>query len=401
MLQAASTTRYSPAIVPWTDSLRRLLSKHSKETLLSVVEEWFRHTDTLPHGKADDDEDDGDEQIIEVGTLADYEALRQSQVHNVANRIITMDWPKGLTHDQIAMLDLVWLQNRYLTGRTWRVWRLKSDEHRPDLHVHMEPAELQTRMRRHFTAYFSRCHIYVSACTLHPSTREETPTIWIRISFYDTSPSIPSNSSNIYLVQFPGSDTILCGSNIRPDVKQFVLQVLVETFNAASLWEQDLKSKHISSLYQLTLYRDAQGPWSQYRLNEVDANPLAPPSKWPTLEQNKYVSGREASRRIQPLASSAVNERLKVVKSKFGNSQLVGPERLFVKIRMPLHGLPDDRLWDCKLRFDGKNVAEGLKQLLAKGAIDAPTMPEWLADISSTTTNTITITPEGLEDQDS
>jgi hypothetical protein len=96
MLQAASTTRYSPAIVPWTDSLRRLLSKHSKETLLSVVEEWFRHTDTLPHGKADDDEDDGDEQIIEVGTLADYEALRQSQVHNVANRIITMDWVRGM-----------------------------------------------------------------------------------------------------------------------------------------------------------------------------------------------------------------------------------------------------------------------------------------------------------------
>lgn len=31
------------------------------------------------------------------------------------------------------------------------------DEHRPDLHVHMEPAELQARMRRHFTAYFSRC----------------------------------------------------------------------------------------------------------------------------------------------------------------------------------------------------------------------------------------------------
>jgi hypothetical protein len=77
------------------------------------------------------------------------------------------------------MLDLVWLQNRYLTGRTWRVWRLKSgtslelckgycefnhplttcgiDENRPDLHLHMEPAELQKRMRRHFTAYFSRC----------------------------------------------------------------------------------------------------------------------------------------------------------------------------------------------------------------------------------------------------
>lgn len=31
------------------------------------------------------------------------------------------------------------------------------DENRPDLHLHMEPAELQKRMRRHFTAYFSRC----------------------------------------------------------------------------------------------------------------------------------------------------------------------------------------------------------------------------------------------------
>jgi len=74
-------------------------------------------------------------------------------------------------------------------------------------------------------AYNFLQHIYVSACTLHPKTREETPTIWIRISFYDTSPNIPLNSSNIYLVHFPGSDTILCGSNIRPDVKQFVLQV--------------------------------------------------------------------------------------------------------------------------------------------------------------------------------
>lgn len=89
MLQAGSTTRHQPIIVPWTDSLRRLLGKHSKETLLTVVEEWFRHADTLPHGKADDD-DEG--QGVEVSTLADYEALRQSQVHNVANRIIIMDW---------------------------------------------------------------------------------------------------------------------------------------------------------------------------------------------------------------------------------------------------------------------------------------------------------------------
>ncbi|CAO3663026.1 unnamed protein product [Umbelopsis ramanniana] len=396
MLQAG-TTRHQPTLVPWTDSLRRLLGKHTKETLLSVVEEWFRNTDTLPHGKADDDDDDDS---LEVGTLADYELLRQSQVHNVANGIITLDWPKGLTHDQVAMLDLVWLQNRYLTGRTWRVWRLKSDENRPDLHLHMEPAELQKRMRRHFTAYFSRCHIYVSACTLHPKTREETPTIWIRISFYDTSPNIPLNSSNIYLVHFPGSDTILCGSNIRPDVKQFVLQVLVETFNAATLWEQDLKSKHISSLYQLTLYRDSQGPWSQYRLNEVDANPLAPPSKWPSQEPSKYVTGREASRRIQPVDASVVNERARKVTAKFGNNRLIGPERFQVKIRMPLASAPQDQLWDCKLRFDGKNVSEGLKQLLARGVIDAATMPEWLADVSSASTNTITITPEGLEDDE-
>lgn len=107
----------------------------------------------------------------------------------------------------------------------------------------------------------------------------------------------------------------------------------METFNAASLWEQDLKSKHISSLYQLTLYRDAQGPWSQYRLNEVDANPLAPPSKWPSLDQHKYVKGREASRRIQPLDSSRVNERYKKVTTKFGNNPLIGPERFNVKVR--------------------------------------------------------------------
>jgi hypothetical protein len=60
----------------------------------------------------------------------------------------------------------------------------------------------------------------------------------------------------------------------------------------------------------------------------------------------------------------------------------------------------DDKLWDCKMRFDGKNVAEGLKQLLARGVIDPSTMPEWLADISSASTNSITITPQGLEDEE-
>jgi hypothetical protein len=67
---------------------------------------------------------------------------------------------------------------------------------------------------------------------------------------------------------------------------------------------------------------------------------------------------------------------------------------------MPLVSAPQDQIWDCKLRFDGKNVAEGLKQLLARDVIDSATMPEWLADISSASTNTITITPEGLEDQE-
>lgn len=105
----------------------------------------------------------------------------------------------------------------------------------------------------------------------------------------------------------------------------------METFNAATLWEQDLKSKHISSLYQLTLYRDSQGPWSQYRLNEVDANPLAPPSKWPSQEPSKYVTGREASRRIQPVDASVVNERARKVTAKFGNNPLIGPERFQVK----------------------------------------------------------------------
>jgi hypothetical protein len=67
---------------------------------------------------------------------------------------------------------------------------------------------------------------------------------------------------------------------------------------------------------------------------------------------------------------------------------------------MPLATATNDRLWDCKLRFDGKNVAEGLKQLLARGVIDSSSMPNWLADISSASTNSITITPQGLEDQE-
>lgn len=38
------------------------------------------------------------------------------------------------------------------------------DENRPDLHLHMEPAELQKHIRRHFTAYFSRC-VSLTCCS--------------------------------------------------------------------------------------------------------------------------------------------------------------------------------------------------------------------------------------------
>lgn len=76
------------------------------------------------------------------------------------------------------------------------------------------------------------------------------------------------------------------------------------------------------------------GPFSEFRLNQVDGNPLdvlLQTKKRPRTPE--YVTGREKKKRIVPLDKKLIESRYKTAMDTFGINTVQGVESLKINVR--------------------------------------------------------------------
>ncbi|RUS22573.1 kinetochore protein CHL4 like-domain-containing protein [Jimgerdemannia flammicorona] len=316
-------------LIPHSPALRRHVNRHTKDSLLAIIEAWFADPETTPPQPELDDEDDESEEG--PATFDAYEPIKGNK--------------------------------KRIVERLERDW-----------HVHIAPDP-------------------------------ENSTIWIRIVVHDgvAPTALPPAGNVVYLVHFPNSEYLLCGGSIKAEIKAYVVQVLLRVFHATDLDEQDLQGRQIRTLSQLLLHRDSQGPWSRYRLDQVDANPLDYHGKLKRTRLGEETSGREETYvleeerdRIVPEEREVVEGRLAEVGEKFGWNVVNGVEKVDVKLALPFHETPTSLTdFTMHIRFEGPNVMEGIRRLIPLGVAVAP-LPEWLVEMPSVAANKIVVGRDGI-----
>lgn len=174
---------------------------------------------------------------------------------------------------------------------------------------------------------------------------------------------------------------------MKNDYKDYVYQALLQAFHCQELQEWNLTGFHIESLADLLLYKDSQGGYSQYRLDQVDIRPLS--SIGPTsdaLRIKKQTVGRtphpvESDQRFVDEEAATVKQRDKQIQQQLGWNPLPFMHRADFKFVTAFQGNPDYRgLLDMRVRLEGGHLNEGLRKLVQLGIADSP-LPDHLTDL--------------------
>jgi len=99
--------------------------------------------------------------------------------------------------------------------------------------------------------------------------------MWIRIGFFDVvNKNIHSTIGNTFFLAYFTNSSHLLASVMRASFKSYVKQALTQAFRCTSIEERELSGTNIKALADLLLNQHSQGPFSQFRLDQVDAHPL-------------------------------------------------------------------------------------------------------------------------------
>ncbi|KAF8929772.1 hypothetical protein BGZ58_008691 [Dissophora ornata] len=166
---------------------------------------------------------------------------------------------------------------------------------------------------------------------------------------------------------------------------------------ASEIEEWPLTGKYPSSLGELLLHKDSQGSHSQYRLNQIDENPLSNVHKKRKPEdlQDKYSRGMRDIR-AEDITKIATRDRF--VATEFGRNAQPRLERIDLQLNLPYTSEAKDfdlgRLtkqpFPIKVVLEGTNVIEGIKSLIPLGVAQNP-MPKFLTELHSMATNSLTV----------
>lgn len=193
-------------------------------------------------------------------------------------------------------------------------------------------------------------------------------------------------------------------SPLKGEYREYLYRSLVKALDCLEIREWNLSGTNASSLEDLLLNRDSQGPYARFRLGEVDMNPLALSQSDP---MKRLRSKEDPS---YPLIQLAAEDRahlqrtISLVENQFGSMRLPSVNRVDFDVNTSFRGKPKTEsiklnmtgTFPFKCRFEGMNVIEGLKNLCLQDIMMAP-LPAYLSDIHSNAMNTFTITDASLE----
>ncbi|XP_070576025.1 centromere protein N-A-like isoform X1 [Ptychodera flava] len=338
--------------------LRRVLGRFRKDDFVNILQEW---------------------KFIDIDDV-DVNLKKSAKIDIVYN-ICEKCRNKSIKVDDVAQLDLIYNQ-KHSNSKKWTVYKLSRAQDVTYDQVTVEPATFQDKLQQHLSLYFRH--------DLHTRTKDDE--LWLRICLHDGSAAQFMPSNVVYMVLHLRSSYII-SSNIKVTHKDYILQALLTSLEYTEVKELKLSGKNLSSLTDMVLFQQSQGAFSQYRYNQADQNPLTSGRKVKRKESPPDVTDK----RVFNENNAEKRARLSKTEETFGNNPQPVLEKLTYQLETRFHGdqhMPriadNTAIIHCTVRFEGKNVLEGIKQLGPSGLANLP-LPSHLANAHSFARNSIVL----------
>lgn len=233
--------------------------------------------------------------------------------------------------------------------------------------------KLQQKLHNEISVYY-RQHTFI---------QPYQDSLWIRISFYQNvlPRYLPIPSNNIYLIYYPNSHVLLTTA-MKKEHENYILYALSIALGCKVSIPKKmalLEGKNPDALAELALHSASQGPYSSYRLQHKDLNPLVRKIAQNTDPKSTMTYSVEEDQEL-------TNKRKGEATHAFGDLELPALDRVEFKFSTGLHGKAVDmeyeEVYKCKARFEGMNILEGLKELMQLGIASCP-LPPYLEQLHS------------------
>ncbi|XP_046842213.1 uncharacterized protein LOC124436343 isoform X2 [Xenia sp. Carnegie-2017] len=289
-----------------------------------------------------------------------------------------------LTLREIEEMDLKWYFS--CKNRNWKVYKLENT----GLNNHIaltDPMKFEKDFEKELKHHFN-CRV----CILF-----EKNILLTRISPCNEENLFLSLSSTIYMICVPRSSHVLM-SNLKAAHKKFVLKAIENIF-CCGLDEMDFCGRS-DSLFNLILNMSSQGQFSNFRLNQIDENPLS--------RKRKRDIGNDDDNKENVMSVNEEHVKDKTRKiyalKTFGSHQQPALEKIEFKMFTKFKGgryIGDEEQEEikdvvkCSAQFKGKNVVEGIKKLCEHGLASQP-LPSHLKNIPSALKTSFVLTDKKI-----
>lgn len=232
---------------------------------------------------------------------------------------------------------------------------------------------------------------------------------WLGITEGVAPGKLPPPSAVILLAHRPGTDFFFA-TPVKAEYRAFLLQALATAFKAESVAPWDLVGRNLASMTDALLYRDAQGPFKDLRLQAAQ---VEDEDDGEHVKDAPTLGGRRRKREIKDAfehpAVHAVEDlgakraRLEKADKVFGKAAPAALERITFKVSSRYTGLDDvaseigDKDMGMTVRFDGTDVVAGIREMARAGLLIEP-LPKFLAEVHSAAATTIHVKADGSFD---
>ncbi|KAK9455842.1 centromere protein Chl4/mis15/CENP-N [Dipodascopsis uninucleata] len=383
-----------------------LLMRLQKKSLIELVFSWLDNpAECLPHRRPEGDDlgNLGHREYIN-DVRRSYESLKNEIISKraVVERIIYVDWYRGLNLKQIADAEIQGIYDRPLSMK-WTASEVRIyDATNKNLH----------KLKENLTRFHAPSFMKALQKKLKPlidndiqiSQHPEMPLVILRIQLFESESSRSStnrhlpSSRRVVFCAIPSSFDHIFHTTFLNPYQKLMKEVIEATLSKPGfqikLESSSLSSRSLETLVHLrstSRYSTAPAGWSIYAKNEVDESPIMSADE---------VIGRKL-KKIDPNTDNASSDRKrrKVINARFGvldpdesgnndisesSQPALGPETALQRAEFLLEDEYRDHtqvasFTPCiRILLEGSHVFEGLRQLAQSGNIDHENMPAWV-----------------------
>ncbi|KAI0228589.1 hypothetical protein LSAT2_020932 [Lamellibrachia satsuma] len=270
---------------------------------------------------------------------------------------------ESIRRKDIAQLDLIYI-HKYSKKLLWTVFKLQKIADGTTTEALHTPAEFSSRLHEALSLYFK-----VKVCV-----RVESQAFWVRVHMCQDGQTNTASLINdvTYFVYHPHAPYLLA-AKMKVKEAEYIMQAFVDVLDCREVEELHLRGHCVHSLGQLVLNRHSQGSFSQYRLNQVHPNPLSGRTRTKKKDPSPHLSDH-----IMYENQREREKEEEILVDTFGSNEQPTLEKIEYQMLTRFCGHPHapsmsrEGTFHCRVRFEGPNVIEGLRDLASAGAMSVP-----------------------------